>query len=430
MSEMVRMQPFTGQLGERARKSGEYLCRYGLRVLLGLCLSAPLPGGDIVIGVSSPFTGAVRANGIELYRGSMAYFEYVNQRGGVHGRKITVKALDDGYKPPAAIANTMRLIEQEQVFLLFDYMGTAVVTRILPVLKLFSERDVYLFFPYSGAEPQRLPPYDSYVFNLRASYRQETEGLVENLWRIGRKRIAVFYQADAFGRGGWEGVQGALAKHGLKIVAEATYRHGTPFSASFKPQVEILRQAKPDAVISIAFHAAGAGFIRDAREAGWDVPIANLSIGGSAILPLLSLESARTGSQDYTSNLINSEVVPSFEDVSLPAVRQYRELMDRFNPLPPKELSGEGYTPFRYSHIGLEGFLNAKVLVEVLARVGDPPAKGGIRRAVENMQKLDIGIDTPVSFGGGKHQGLDKVYYFTVAHGRYVPVRDWQRWRP
>jgi len=427
---MVRGRFLFSEVGEMAGKNTGWLSRYGLGLLLYFCLSAPLPGGDIVIGISSPFTGSVKANGIELYRGSLAYFEHVNQRGGVHGRKITVKALDDNYNPLTAIANTMQLIEQEQVFLLFDYMGTAVVTRILPVLKLFGDRDVFLFCPYSGGEAQRLPPYDSHVFNLRASYKQETEGLVENLLRIGRKRIAVFYQADAFGRGGWEGVQGALAKHGLKIVAEATYRHGTPFSASFTPQVEILRRGEPDAVISIAFHADGAGFIRDARDAGWDVPIANLSVGGSAILPLLSLEGARTGRQNYTSNLISSEVVPNYEDLSLPAVRQYRELMDRYHPMPPKELSGEGYTPFRYSHIGLEGFLNAKVLVEVLERLGEPPARERLRKVVESIKNLDIGIDTRVSFGPDRHQGMDKVYYFTVEGERYVPVTDWQRWRP
>ncbi|MDE0475605.1 MAG: ABC transporter substrate-binding protein, partial [Gammaproteobacteria bacterium] len=184
---------------------------------------------DIVLGVSAAFSGPSRGLGTELYRGAMAWFSYVNDNGGVNGRRIVLKLYDDGYQPDTCVANTLRLMQEDDVFLLFGYVGTPTVTRVLPLLKRFSDRQVYLFFPFTGAEPQREPPYGEFAFNLRASYRQETAGLVDNFVRIGRRRVAVFYQIDAYGRSGWAGVREALARHGETIAGEATYTRGTPF---------------------------------------------------------------------------------------------------------------------------------------------------------------------------------------------------------
>jgi ABC-type branched-subunit amino acid transport system substrate-binding protein len=292
-------------------------------------------GDDLVIGTSAAFTGPSRGLGIELYRGWMAYFDHVNRSGGVHGRKIVVKTYDDNYNPIPAIDNTRKLIEQDKVFLLFGYVGTPTVTRVLPLLKKHSEKAPYLFFPFTGAEPQRQPPYNEYVFNLRASYSQETAGLVDCFVEQGNRRIAVLYQIDAYRRSGWDGVRKALARHRLAIVGEATYRRGTPFTANLQKQVEILRKAKPDVIISVGAYEACAAFIRDARDADWDVPIANVSFVGSENLLGLLLKTGKAVGKDYTANLVNSQVVPSYHNLTLPAVREYRELMDRYHPLPP-----------------------------------------------------------------------------------------------
>ena len=103
--------------------------------------------------------------------------------------------------------------------------------------------------------------------------------------RVGRRRIAVFYQADAYGRSGWAGVRAALGRHGEQIVGEASYRRGTQFTASMRPQVEILKAAQPDAVICIGAYAACAGFARDAVDLRLRVPIANLSFVALASSP-------------------------------------------------------------------------------------------------------------------------------------------------
>jgi ABC-type branched-subunit amino acid transport system substrate-binding protein len=394
--------------------------------------STPAPGGvssgEIVIGMSAAFTGPSRGLGIELYRGSMAYLEGINRAGGINGRTVAVRAYDDGYEPIPAIRNTIRLIEDDQVFLLFDYVGTPTVTRVLPLLRQSGDDHIFLFFPFTGAQPQREPPYDAYVLNLRASYRQETEGLVERFLELGRNRIAVFYQADAYGRSGWDGVTRALAARHLKVVAEATYRRGAAYSESFGEQVDILRAAEPDAIISIGAYEACAGFIRDARDAGWDVPIANVSFVGSENMLDLLLAAGRKTGKSYTANLMNSQVVPSYENTALAAVSEYREAMDRSSPMPPAELLDSGYEPFKDSFAGFEGFLNAKLLVEILKRMGGSPDRARIMEVAESIKDFDLGVGAPVSFGPDRHQGLDSVYYTTVEGDRWVPVVDWRQW--
>lgn len=385
--------------------------------------------GAIILGMSAAFKGPTGGLGIELYRGSMAYFQYINENGGINGKKIIIKAYDDGYNPIPAIKNTIRLIEKDGVFTLFNYVGTPTVTRILPILKNNSDRHFYLFFPFTGAMPHRTPPYDEFVFNLRASYEQETGGLVENFIKIGRKKIGIFYQVDAYGRSGWNGVRKTLSKYGLKIVAEATYRRGAKYSDSFHRQVEILKSADVDAIISVGAYAACAGFIRDARNAGWDVPIANVSFVGSEFMINLLLEEEKKNKKNYTRNLINSQVVPGYEDTSLSAVRLYRELMDRYNPMPPQELMEQAYKPLRYSFVSLEGFLNAKLMVEVLRKMDGDFRRENIKKVVESIRNLDIGIDEKINFSPKRHQALDKVYYTTYKEGKFVPISNWNEWK-
>ncbi|OAI39893.1 ABC transporter substrate-binding protein [Planctomycetaceae bacterium SCGC AG-212-D15] len=383
---------------------------------------------EIVLGVSAAFKGPSRGLGTELYRGSLAYFEHVNTSGGVVGKQIVLKAYDDSYNPGPAVENTVRLIEQDRVHLLYGYVGTPTVTRVLPLLKIHSDTSMCMFFPFTGAEPQRQAPYDQYVFNLRASYGQETAGLVDNFVKIGRKRIGLFYQCDAYGRSGWHGVRVALAKHDLRMVGEATYRRGSPFSQDMHAQVEILRKAGADAVIAVGAYAACAAFVRDARDAGWDVPIANISfVGSESLLTLLTEHGSKKG-RDYTVNLLNSQVVPSYHDTTLPAIRQYREMMAKYKPLPPAQYRDDDYRSPEHSFVSLEGFLNAKLLVEILKKGNASTNRRELRKAAESMEGIDLGIGEPITFGPNRHQALNRVYFTVVNEGRFVPLSDWERW--
>jgi len=413
-------------------RSGAARCVWTLIVLCLALSGATARAQDTaryVLGMSAAFTGSSDGLGVELYRGSMAYFNYLNERGGINGKPVSIRILDDGYQPGPAIDNTIEFLRGEEPLCLFNYVGTPTVTRILPLLKGYSGRRKLLFFPFSGAEPQRESPYGRYVFNLRASYRRELAGLVDRFLRLNRKRLAVFYQADAFGRSGWDGAHRALKSRGFNLVGEATYRRGARFGESMKRQVEILMRANPDAVLSIGSYAACAAFIRDARDMGLEAPIANVSFVGSEKLLQLLLDVGRMRGRDYTANLVNSQVVPSYEDLSLPAVREYRDLMDRYAPEAP-ELSDRDYAPLRYSFTSFEGFLNAKAMARILEAYDSAPEQG-LGAAAESIREADIGIDVPMRFGPDRHQGVDRVYFTIFRDGRFVPMDEgqWRAWQ-
>ncbi len=382
--------------------------------------------GDVVLGMSAAFTGPSRGLGVEFYRGAQAFFQQVNLRGGVHGQRVTLRTMDDGYNPTPAVENTMRLLKDPAVLALFGYVGTPTTTRVLPLLRVVRETPAHLFFPFTGAQPLREPPYGRFVFNLRASYHEETAGLVDRFFAVGRRRIAVFYQADAYGRSGWEGVRRALAQHDAAIVGEASYQRGRDFSDSMMEQARLITAAEPDAVIAVGAYGACAAFIRDARALGLEAPIANLSFVGSEAL----LETLQThGDGALTHGLINSQVTPSYEDLSLPAVREYRAAMDAHAPLAPLGVALDGYEPLRYSFVSLEGFLAAKVMTRILERMGPEPSPEDLLDAAHSLGPLDVGLDALIAFGPDDHQGLEKIYYTTVEDGVFAPIVDWSVWK-
>jgi len=395
----------------------------------------------IRLGMSADFSASARALSIELYRGAMAYLLPLNNAGGVNGRRVVIKPYDDQYEPDLAIRNTLKLMGEDDVFALFSYVGTPTMNRILPLLQIRHDQHFLLLFPFTGADTNRIPPYDQFSFNLRASYDQEMKGLVDHFVAVNRTRIAVFYQADAFGRAGWGGLRRALDKHGLEIAGEATYRRGSPFDQSYDRQVAIMQRLQPDAVVCVGTYPACAGFVRDMRDRDVDCPVATLSfVGGEAMLKLLSA-AEQESNKDYTSRLVSSEVVPSYNDDSVPAVREYHEAMDRYRDailLPDSLLYPHGktaeqeYAPLPYGFISLEGYLNAKLFTAILQRMGADPRRADLAATVLAMGDFDLGMGQPLSFGGetDRRQASDKVYYTVVRDGRFVPFRDgeWEAW--
>ena len=380
---------------------------------------------EIRVGMSAAFKKTAAGLGTELYRGAQAYYEDVNARGGVHGRALSVVALDDSYEPLPCVKNTIQLIDKENVFFLSNYVGTPTLTRALPVIKRYGDAGVVLVGNFTGAQPQREAPYGDYVFNIRASYRQEMMALVERFWQAGARNFGVYYQIDAYGRSGTDGVARGLAQRGVRIVGEATYPRGAKFTDDMTPAVSALRRAGADVVLCTGAYQGCGAFVRTARDAGWTVPISNLSfVGSDAMLALLVKHGKETG-RDYTRALVNSQVVPSYDDLSLPAVAEYRLLMDRHNPPVPEALRDPSYAVQRYSFISLEGFVNAKVIVEALQRTGPQPTRAAFRQSLESLRSFDLGIGAALTFGPERHQGLDSVYFTRVERERWIPIADW-----
>jgi branched-chain amino acid transport system substrate-binding protein len=397
--------------------------------------------GVIRLGMSADFSASARALSIELYRGAMAYLLPLNNAGGVNGKRVVIKAYDDRYEPDVAIRNTLKLMNEEDVFALFSYVGTPTMNRTLPLLQMNKDKNFMLFFPFTGADTNRLPPYNQLSFNLRASYAQEMKGLVDHFVAVNRTRIAVFYQADAYGRAGWGGLREALEDHGLDIAGEATYRRGSPFDQSYDRQVAIMQRVQPDAVVCVGTYSACAGFVRDMRDRDVDCPAATISFVGSGAMLKLLLAAEHESNKDYTSRLVSSQVVPSYSDDSIPAVREYREAMDRYHDaiMPPDSLlypHGKTveweYAPLPYDFVSLEGYLNAKLFIAILQRMGADPRRGDLAATALAMGNFDLGMGQSLAFGGdtARRQASDKVYYTLVKDGRFVPLGngEWEAW--
>ena len=143
----------------------------------------------IIVGQSAPMSGPAAQLGQQMNRGAQLYFNAVNAAGGINGRKIELKVLDDFYEPDATARNTKTLIEDTKVFALFGYVGTP---TSLAALKIANPAGVPFFAPYSGASALR-EPFARNVFHVRASYNDETAAIVQQIHTTGLKRIAVIY---------------------------------------------------------------------------------------------------------------------------------------------------------------------------------------------------------------------------------------------
>jgi ABC-type branched-subunit amino acid transport system substrate-binding protein len=322
--------------------------------------------------------------------------------------------LDDGYEGDRALVNTINLVKKEKVFALFGYVGTPTLVRSLPAIrKLHRDEGVFLFGNFTGAQPQRAEPYLGYVFNLRASYRQETEGLVNNLVKNGYKRIGLFIQFDSYGRSGADGVRRALERIGLSLVEETTYLRGAGIDQSMLEQANRLKSANVDAVISVASYEASAAFTRDMRGVGMGVPIANVSFVGIDQLyeKLKMLEIKHE--VNLTKNVIASSVLPSWNNDELSFIRDYQVKM--------KNNNGNRNLNF----ISMEGYLYARMFVEVLKAIGENPTREKFLKEARRKSGFDIGLNEKLFFTNDDNQALNKVFYVSLEGDRPNEFSNW-----
>ena len=178
----------------------------------------------VTLGSSLALSGHAGYLGTQTLRGALCYLRYVNEQGGVYGRQLKLVSYDDSYDPPRCLANTQRLIVEDQVFSLFCYVGTPTTVKILPMVE---DARIPLLGMFTGANALR-EPFNRYIINIRASYYQETAAAVRHLVKdLGLKRIVVFYQYDAYGFDGLTGTELALKEFGLAPVARGSYVRGT-----------------------------------------------------------------------------------------------------------------------------------------------------------------------------------------------------------
>ena len=232
----------------------------GAAALAGFSTVRAQSANKIVLGQSAAFTGPAAQLGIQFNRGAMVWFDQLNAQGGVGGKTIELRKMDDGYEPDRCAANTRKLID-EDVFALFGYVGTPTSLAAVPLSK---KEQVPFFAPFTGAMSLR-EPLHKYIFHVRASYNDETELIVKQQTTLDLKKVAVFYQNDAYGKAGLDGTVLALASRNLKTVAQATVERN---SVEVDAAVKTLLAANPEAIVQISAYKSCAAFIRAARKAG------------------------------------------------------------------------------------------------------------------------------------------------------------------
>lgn len=229
----------------------------------------------IVFGQSAALSGPAAELGSQMRRGIMAAFAEINRKGGVHGRELELISYDDRYEPEAAIANTDWLIRRDQVFALIGAVGTPTSAAAEPIT---AQAGVPFIAPFTGAEFLRDPKL-THVVNIRASYYQEAEKIVDSLIRDrAMTRIAVLHQDDSYGRSGLAGVTKALARRGLPLAGRGTYLRNT---IAVKTALLSLREQNPQAIVIVGAYEPSAIFTRWARKLGIDAVIFNISFVGT-----------------------------------------------------------------------------------------------------------------------------------------------------
>jgi ABC-type branched-subunit amino acid transport system substrate-binding protein len=289
-----------------------------------------------------------------------------------------LRSLDDGYEPDRAAANTKKLID-DGVFLLFGYVGTPTSNASKPI---FTASRVPFVGPFTGAESLR-NPLNRYIFNIRASYFDETDKIVAQMTGQTLDKIAVFYQNDDYGKAGLAGVQRAMDKRNLKIVATGTVERNTVDVAA---AVKSISKVEPQAIIMISAYKSCAAFIKAMRAAGFNPQFMNVSFVGSKAL------AHETGVEGRGVGI--SQVVPFPWNFSAPVVKEYQQL---FEASTKKQ---------EYSFTSLEGFIAAKTLVEGLRRTGGDLTRERFINAMETLRDYDLGgywiTFTPASHNGSK----------------------------
>ena len=267
--------------------------------LAGASLCLPLvarsQGNKLILGQSAAFTGPAAQLGIQFHLGAKLWFDRLNAQGGLDGRSVEIRMLDDGYEPDRCAENTQKLID-EDVFALFGYIGTPTSLAAFPLVK---RAQIPFIAPFTGAMGLREPLVRN-VFHLRASYQDETALIVRQLTNLGLKKIAVFYQNDSYGKAGLDGSMLALRNLGLEPVATATVERN---SVDVAKAVAAIVPLRPDAVIQISAYKSCAAFIREARKASYGGTFYNVSFVGTQAL------ADELGSQG--AGVVVSQVVPS-----------------------------------------------------------------------------------------------------------------------
>lgn len=350
----------------------------------------------IVFGQSAALSGPAKDLGDGMRLGITAAFEEANRNGGVHGRRLELVSLDDTYEPEAAIENTQSLINSGNVFALIGAVGTPTSRSAVPVA---SAADIPYIAPFTGAAFLR-DPAQANVINLRASYNQETEEMVERfVSELGIDRIGIIYQDDSFGRAGYNGARAALERRGMEAVSVGLYARNT---TAVKTGLLDLKAGDPEGVIVIGAYQPVASLIRWAREIQLDAVFVTISfVGSNALAQELGAGGA---------GVLTTQVVPFPTDAEVPVVASYLAALEA--------LDSEAAPGF----VSLEGYLAGRLAIAGLQSCGPTVDRDCFSERFASSEPIDID-GFLLSYGDQDNQGSDQVFWSMIDEsGEYRPL--------
>ena len=361
-------------------------------------------GKRVLFGQSAAFSGPAQELGRNMRLGIEAAFHEINEQGGVNGRLFALRYFDDAYEPEAAIVNTQRLIEEEKVFALIGEVGTPTSRSATPIA---AEANVPFIAPFTGAEFLRDKKWNN-ILNMRSSYYQETEEMVDRLTNdLWINRIAVMYQDDSYGRAGYRGVKFALERRQMEPVSIGLYPRNT---TAVKTALLDLMQGQPQAVIMIGAYEPVASLILWARHTGLDAVFMTVSFVGSNAL---AEELGPGGEGVYVT-----QVVPFPTDDSRAVTAAYLDALEAYSPE-----STPGFVSF-------EGYLSGRLAIAGVRGCGQDVSRACFLDSLRQADVVDID-GFQLRYGRDDNQGSDQVFLTRIGpDGTYYPVTSLLDVRP
>ncbi|MFI5093052.1 MAG: ABC transporter substrate-binding protein [Candidatus Acidiferrum sp.] len=391
------------------------------KLILGFCLfsliligTAPpsfgqsatgVSANEVLIGSCSALEGPTHFLGEQTVTGAKAYFDLINDEGGVNGRKLKLISADDSYDPAKTQACFDHLMS-EKVFAMGFFVGTPTAVKYVPMA---DSAKIPLVGLFTGAQTLYVP-LRHWIVNVRASYFDETREQVDGLWKtLGYKRIGVIYPDDAFGAAVLEGVKIALKGHGAEPAATAPYQRQT---SQVGGAIDTVRAANPEAVVVVGPANTVAPILKQAHAKGWKPLFLTVSFVGTD--ELISEAGADA------EGAVITQVVPPYYMTEEKSVALYRRALGKYFPSEQPNF------------VSLEGFVDAMVMVEGLKRAGKDLTREGLIRAIESIHDHDLGLgpQLKLNYSAKEHKGFDHVIPTVVRGGRAVPFTDWSTAAP
>ncbi|HEY4856560.1 MAG TPA: ABC transporter substrate-binding protein, partial [Xanthobacteraceae bacterium] len=319
----------------------------------------------------------------------------VNDKGGIHGRKINFISYDDAGSPQEAQTVIRRLIDQDQVFML---ISGSVSGSTLPVRQVIT-REKVPFVSSISSNVNLMKPFSRYIFRIYANEDSQALGMVDWIMEHEKlKRPAIIYNSNDYGVGGFQIFQERL-KEKYKISPTAAERYN-PGDQDFSAQLLRIKGADPDGLLIYAFAQEAGIIVRQAKELGIG---AKLFGGGGTSTPLL-----QRGAGQAAAGFVSVLVVPEIADSSQkPAVVAYRDKLKA-------NLYPDGFPPGRPSEYDLAGYAAGKVTEAALEKVGKDLSRESFVDALEGIKNFDTGMTFPISYSKDNHEGTTEVEIIRV----------------